>query len=197
VRSCSRITENHTPLWAHNDTGVSSHTIRSVHAHQRAMLKATDVSHGTTLEHGSIFPSGPTPENPPKRYSAENVQKNYVSLLFERNTSGNVDSTPLQIRNAAFIPLLERQGLEAQEIGKLWRYSNACTKQYSSQHLFRLRQAADHLCWLHGTSVQNTSPLRSIDPCAGYVGYLLTPRLLDIPSMDCVPSVGLTARTRP
>jgi hypothetical protein len=59
-----------------NDTGVSSHTNRSVHAHQRALLKATDVSHGTTLEHGSIFTSGPTPENPPKRYLVANVQKN-------------------------------------------------------------------------------------------------------------------------
>jgi tRNA C32,U32 (ribose-2'-O)-methylase TrmJ len=101
-----------------NDTGVSSHTTRSVHAHQRARLKATDVSHGTTLEHGSIFPSGPKPENPPKRYSVENVQKNYVSLLFGQATSGNVDSTPLQRRNAAFIPMLERQGLSAAEIGK-------------------------------------------------------------------------------
>jgi len=91
------------------------------------------------LEHGSIFTSGPKPENPPKRYSVENVQKNYVSLLFERNTSGNVDSTPLQIRNAAFIPMLERQGLEAQEIGKLWRYSNACTKQYTCSDCTRQR----------------------------------------------------------
>jgi hypothetical protein len=83
------------------------------------MLKTIDVSRGTILEHGSIFTSGPKPENLPKRYSVENVQKNYVSLLFERNTSGNVDSTPLQIRNAAFIPMLERQGLSAAEIGKL------------------------------------------------------------------------------
>jgi hypothetical protein len=34
--------------------------------------------HGTTLEHGSIFTSGPTPENPPKRYFVENVQMNYL-----------------------------------------------------------------------------------------------------------------------
>jgi hypothetical protein len=34
------------------------------------------------LEHGSIFTSSPLPENPPKRYCVENVQKNYLSLLF-------------------------------------------------------------------------------------------------------------------
>jgi hypothetical protein len=57
-----------------NDAGVSSHTIRSVHAQQRDKLKTTTVSHGTTLEHSSIFTSDPTPENPPKRYFVENVQ---------------------------------------------------------------------------------------------------------------------------
>jgi len=57
-----------------NDVGVSSHTIRSVHAQQRDKLKTTTVSHGTTLEHSSIFTSDPTPENPPKRYFVENVQ---------------------------------------------------------------------------------------------------------------------------
>jgi hypothetical protein len=56
------------------DTRVSSHTNRSVHAHQRALLEATDVSHGTTLEHGRIFTSGPLPENPPKRDLVANVQ---------------------------------------------------------------------------------------------------------------------------
>jgi hypothetical protein len=45
------------------------------------------------------------------------VRKNYVSLLFEWNTSGNVDFTPLQIRNVAFIPMLERKGLSAAEVG--------------------------------------------------------------------------------
>jgi len=28
----------------------------------------TSVWHGTTFQHGSIFTSGPTPENPPKHY---------------------------------------------------------------------------------------------------------------------------------
>jgi len=102
-----------------NDTGVSSHTNRSFHAHERAMLKATHALHGTTDTRGSIFTPGPTPENPPKRYCVANVQKNYISLLFERNKSGTVDTTPLHIRNAAFIPCLSRQGMKAAEVGKL------------------------------------------------------------------------------
>jgi hypothetical protein len=65
-----------------NDAGVSSHTVRSVHTHQRALLKTTDVSYGTIVERGSIFTPGPVPENPPKRYLVENVQENYLSLLF-------------------------------------------------------------------------------------------------------------------
>jgi len=61
---------------------VSSHTNRSVHAQKRGKLKATSVSHGTAFELGSIFTPGPGPENPPKCYSVENVQENYLSLLF-------------------------------------------------------------------------------------------------------------------
>jgi hypothetical protein len=38
-----------------NDAGESSHTVRSVHAQKRAMLKITSVSHSTTLEHGRVF----------------------------------------------------------------------------------------------------------------------------------------------
>jgi hypothetical protein len=50
-------------------------------------LKTTHALHGTTLEHGSIFTSGPMPENPLKRYFVENVQMNYHSVLFvERKT---------------------------------------------------------------------------------------------------------------
>jgi hypothetical protein len=54
--------------------------------------KSTHALHGTTLAHGSIFTSGPTPENPPKRSSVENVQKNYLSLLSEPAKSGNADN---------------------------------------------------------------------------------------------------------
>jgi hypothetical protein len=61
---------------------VSSHTNRSVHAQKRGKLKATSVWHGTVFELGSIFTPGPVPENPPKCYAVENVQKNYLSLLF-------------------------------------------------------------------------------------------------------------------
>jgi hypothetical protein len=66
----------------------------------------------------TFLPAFPTPENTPKRYFVANVQKNYVSLLFEQGQSGHVFSTLLPIRNAAFIPLLETQGLSAVEVGK-------------------------------------------------------------------------------
>jgi hypothetical protein len=65
-----------------NDAGVSSHTVRSVHAQKRAMLTTTSVSHGTTLEHGRVFTHGPAPWNPSKRDSVENVQKNYSRFLW-------------------------------------------------------------------------------------------------------------------
>jgi len=48
------------------DTGVSSHTNRSVHAHQRARAQNIRCLAWHDVEHGSIFPSGPLPENPPK-----------------------------------------------------------------------------------------------------------------------------------
>ncbi len=64
-----------------NDAGVSSHTIRSVHARQRAKLIATGVSHGTILQHSRVFTHGPTPWNPAKRDSVENVHKNYSDIL--------------------------------------------------------------------------------------------------------------------
>ena len=59
-----------------NDSGVSSHTTRSVHAQKRDKLKATSVSHGTCDELGSIFTHDPVSWNPPKRSLVENVQKN-------------------------------------------------------------------------------------------------------------------------
>jgi hypothetical protein len=64
-----------------NDAGVSSHTIRSVHARQRAKLTATGISHGTILQHGRVFTHVPTPWNPAKRDSVENVHKNYSDIL--------------------------------------------------------------------------------------------------------------------
>jgi hypothetical protein len=65
-----------------NDTGVSSHTVRSVHAHERDKLKATHVSHGTMYEHGRVFTHGPAPWNPSKRDLVENVQQNFLRILF-------------------------------------------------------------------------------------------------------------------
>jgi hypothetical protein len=46
-----------------------------MHTSERS-LKATDVSHGTTCEHGSVFTHGPAPWNSPKHYLVDNVQKN-------------------------------------------------------------------------------------------------------------------------
>ncbi len=92
-----------------NDAGVSSHTTRSVHPHQRALLKATDVSDGTALEHGSIFTHSPVLWNPPKRYAVENVQKNYLSILSEPAKGGNAGNG-LPAGSAAFIPVALRQG---------------------------------------------------------------------------------------
>jgi hypothetical protein len=46
--------------------------VRFMHSSE-TWLKTTPVSHGTTLEHGSIFTSDPTPENPTKGYFVEKV----------------------------------------------------------------------------------------------------------------------------
>ena len=91
-----------------NDMAVSSHGDSSVHAHKRDRLKATSVSHGTTLERGSIFTRSPALWNPPKRYSVENVQKNYSSILSEDTKSGNC-SPPAG--GAAFKPRSNDRGL--------------------------------------------------------------------------------------
>jgi hypothetical protein len=80
---------------------VSSHGNRSVHAQKRDKLKATSVSHGTTVELGSIFTSGPAPGNPTKCYSVENVQKNYLSLLF---VGRKAEMLVLPAGSAPFIP---------------------------------------------------------------------------------------------
>jgi len=83
-----------------NDPGVSSHTVRSVHTHQRAKLRATDVSYGTSVEHGLVFPHGPAPWNPAKRDLVENVQENWCPILFV----GRKTETPvLPAGSAAFI----------------------------------------------------------------------------------------------
>jgi hypothetical protein len=54
--------------------------VRFMHG-SRAKLTATGVSHGTILEHGRVFTHGPTPWNPAKRDSVENVHKNYSDIL--------------------------------------------------------------------------------------------------------------------
>jgi hypothetical protein len=63
-----------------NDTGVSSHTNRSVHAQKPSIASsATDVSHGTTLAHSSIYLWPKAREREPKRYLVENVHQNSLS----------------------------------------------------------------------------------------------------------------------
>ena len=52
------------------------------------LLKATLVSVGTTCELNSIFTPDPTPGNPPKCYSVENVKENTLSF-FCRTKNGN------------------------------------------------------------------------------------------------------------
>jgi hypothetical protein len=92
-----------------------------VHVHERAVAqKSTHALHGTTLTHGSIFTSSPRPENPPKRYAVENVQKNYLSLLSEAAKSGNADNC-LPACSAAFIPVAPRLGLSPQTGKRWWR----------------------------------------------------------------------------
>jgi hypothetical protein len=66
-------------------------------------LKTTPVSHGTTLEHGSIFPSDPTPENPPKRYFVENVQENSY-LFFLRGAKVELLTPPHSKKERRFHP---------------------------------------------------------------------------------------------
>jgi hypothetical protein len=90
-----------------NDTGVSSHTNRSVHPHQRAKLKATDVSDGTTCQHGRVFTRSPVLRNPAKRDLVANVQENYLPLLTGTCENGNERWT---FGTAAFISMARSQG---------------------------------------------------------------------------------------
>src|SRR6266567_6979346 len=65
-----------------NDSGVSSHTTRSVHAQQRDTLKATAVWHGTqNMGTLLLLPSGTIYQRMPKQYSVVCVQKNYSYIL--------------------------------------------------------------------------------------------------------------------
>jgi hypothetical protein len=84
------MTENQTPLWAHNDTAVSSHGGSSVHTHTRVVAQEQRVSRmAQSGQHGSVFTLDPTSGNPPKHASIGNVQKNYRHILWEGTESGN------------------------------------------------------------------------------------------------------------
>ena len=98
------------------DTGVSSHTDSSVHAHERDLAaSAIHALHGTILEHGSTFTLCPKPANPPKGYLVENVQKNYVRILVQGAKNGECFPPA---GGAASIPRSLRPGKFAQS-GKL------------------------------------------------------------------------------
>jgi hypothetical protein len=64
-----------------NDSDVSSHTDRSVHAHERDKLKATHVSHGT-LDGWRVtaFTQGNGYPGTPKQYWVVSVQENMQSI---------------------------------------------------------------------------------------------------------------------
>jgi hypothetical protein len=71
-------------------------------------LKATAISHGTTLEHGRVFPHSPALWNPAKPDLVENVQKNYCSILF---VGREAEAAVRPSSNAAIIPAHECGGL--------------------------------------------------------------------------------------
>lgn len=85
--------------------------VRFMHRSE-TQLKATSVSHGTTGELGSIF--SPAPENPPKCYAVENVQKNHPTLLLHGCKSGN---EPSAFGQQAFHPLAWKTGAFRREDG--------------------------------------------------------------------------------
>ena len=80
--------------------------IGRVHAHERAMLKATHALHGTIRSRGSVFTHDPLSWNPPEHYSVSNVQKNSLSILLGRTKVEMV----LPAGSAAYIPWALRPG---------------------------------------------------------------------------------------
>jgi hypothetical protein len=96
-----------------NDTGVSSHTKRSVHAHERDLARSNSCLawHTKRRTRECFYPLPFATE--PVHSSVVCVQKNYFSLLIERNKSGNVDSTPLQKGTHLSSPLLKHRGFQA------------------------------------------------------------------------------------
>jgi hypothetical protein len=107
---------------------VSSHGKRSVHAQKRDQLKATSVSHGTTFELGSIFTPDPAPGNPPKCYSVESVQKNYLTFLFVWR---KVEMFVLPAGSAAFIPAQKCGGLSP-------RFGKGAWEKYGNNNRYQI-----------------------------------------------------------
>lgn len=56
-------------------------TVRFMHTSEQP-LKSNWCLTWHDLQHGRVFPHGPAPWNPAKRDSVENVQKNYLCILF-------------------------------------------------------------------------------------------------------------------
>lgn len=89
-----------------NETPVCRRTpLGRVHATSASTAaSATDVLDDTALGHGSTITHIPALRNPPKRYTIENVKKNYLVILFEPAKSGNAGNA-LPVGSTAFIPV--------------------------------------------------------------------------------------------
>jgi hypothetical protein len=104
---------------------VSSHTDSSFHAHQRDKLKQLvyRMAH-RTLDTLLLLLAGMIYRETPKQYSVVRVQKNYSSLLFLYEKSGNV----LPAGSAASIPTHECGGLSprfGKKRGQTQRWNSA------------------------------------------------------------------------
>jgi hypothetical protein len=82
-------------------------------------LKTTDVSDGTTREHGRVFTRSPVLRNPAKRDLVANVQENYIPVLTRTCENGNEG---WMFGSAAFIPRAPNQGPFA-AFGNRWEHS--------------------------------------------------------------------------
>jgi hypothetical protein len=91
-----------------NDAGVSSHTLRSVHAHERDKLKATHVSHGTKRNTGAFFPT--TLRRGTQRNTLQFERCKRTTSLFSAREK-KVEMVSLEASGAAFIPRRERRCL--------------------------------------------------------------------------------------
>ena len=111
-----------------NDTGVSSHTVRSVHAQKRDKLKATSVSHGTMRNAGAFLPT--TLRRGTQRNTLQFGRCKRTIYLFFAHTE-NVEMVSPPTGGAAFIPRRERRGLSPR-FGNKWAPSEGAHSIYTS-----------------------------------------------------------------